>query len=397
MVPHQYFQEEVRKMNDYREDLRKIKVIHILTDSNIGGAGRLLINYLHKFDRNKFDIKVCLPKGGQLIPLVKDEGYQVIELDHGCDKSFEMSSLSEFRRILKDEKPDIVHTHSAFSAKLAAYLSGVKSRIYTRHCAFEMPKRLTSFPGKQINGFINNTLATEIVAVAQAAADNLTETGINPKKITVIINGVEPIRKTSDEEKAELKDKFGISSDDFVAGISARLEHYKGHAYLLGTIHEVVQKHQKVKFIFMGDGSERENLEKKASELGITEKIIFTGFVYDVAPYYNIMDLNLNCSYGTETSSLALSEGMSIGVPAVATTFGGNPYMVTDGINGLLVPEKDSHSMAEAIIKIIGNPALLMKLGVGAYSEYNKKFTAEAMTKQLEDIYEREAYRIGII
>ena len=62
--------------------------------------------------------------------------------------------------------------------------------MYTRHCAYEPPKALTTFPGKQINGFINNTLSTKIIAVAQAAKENLTDTGVSDKKITVIINGV---------------------------------------------------------------------------------------------------------------------------------------------------------------------------------------------------------------
>ena len=374
--------------------MNKIKILHVLTDTNIGGAGTLLVNYLHCFNKEKYDISVCLPNTSALIPLVEAEGYRVIPLEHGHDKSFEMSALSEYTKIFRREKPHIVHTHSAFSAKLAAFLAGVKSRIYTRHCAFEMPKKLTTFPGKQINGFINNTLATQIVAVATAAKDNLTETGVSEKKITVIINGVMPVRKATEAEKTALREKLGIKEDAFVCGIPARLEHYKGHAYLLDTMAEVTKAHPEAVCIFMGEGSAEAELREKAAALGISDKIIFAGFVRDLAPYYAIMDLNLNCSYGTETSSLALSEGMSLSVPAIATTFGGNPYMITDGVNGLLVPVKDSHAMAEAIVKLIEDRELLAKLGEGARAEYEKKFTAEAMTRQLEAIYDAEAERI---
>ncbi|MEE0969962.1 MAG: glycosyltransferase family 4 protein [Clostridia bacterium] len=374
--------------------MKKIKILHVLTDTNIGGAGTLLINYLHCFNKDKYDISVCLPSGAALAPLVEAEGYRVISLEHGRDKSFECSAISEFHKLFKREKPDIVHTHSAFSAKLAAYLAGVKSRIYTRHCVFDMPKRLTSFPGKQINGFINNTLATRIVAVAEAARDNLIETGVDDKKITVIINGVMPVRRTSDEEKKELKKHLGISDTSFVAGIPARLEHYKGHSYLIEAVREIKEKYPNIVFLLMGEGSEEKRLKDMAVSLGVSDKIIFTGFVDDLAPYYNIMDLNLNCSYGTETSSLSLSEGMSLGIPAIATTFGGNPYMITEGVNGLLVLPKDSHAMAEAILKLLSDRELLKKLGEGAAEEYKKKFTAEAMTRQLEGIYDAEAKRI---
>ena len=367
-----------------------MKVLNIITDTNIGGAGRLLINYLHCFDRTKFDIKVVLPVGAELKPLVEAEGYEVIETENGRDKSFDRKAVGELIRIIKAEKPDIVHTHSSFSGKLAAYLCHVRRRFYTRHCAFEMPRHLTTFPGKQINGFINNTLATDIVAVAQAAADNLTETGVDPKKITVIINGVEPMRRTTEAEQAALKQSLRIAPTDFVCGISARLESYKGHMYLLDTVKQVTDIHSDTVFLIIGGGSEEDNLKKRAAELGITESVRFTGFVPDVAPYYNIMDLNLNCSYGTETSSLALSEGMSLGIPAVVTSFGGNPYMVTNGVNGFVVPEKDSAAMTEAILRIIGNPTLLKQLGEGALREYQEKFTAAAMTRQLESLYLEE-------
>lgn len=76
--------------------MKKIKVLHVLTDTNIGGAGTVLINHLTCFDREKYDISVCLPEGSALTPRVEAEGYRVIPLKHGHDKSFEMSAVSEF-------------------------------------------------------------------------------------------------------------------------------------------------------------------------------------------------------------------------------------------------------------------------------------------------------------
>ncbi len=368
---------------------KRIKVLNILSDTNVGGAGRLLVNYLCHFDREKFDVGVVLPKDSALKPYVEEVGYSVIEMEHGRDKSLDLHAVGELCRIIRTEKPDIVHTHSAFSGKLAAFLCGVKKRFYTRHSAFPQPRRLTTFPGRQISGFINNTLSTDIVAVAKAAMDNLTETGVDPKKITVIINGVDEVRRTSSEEQAELKRSLGIGDSTFVCGISARLEEYKGHSYLLPTIKEVADAHPDVVCLIIGGGTCEEALKQQAAELGITKNVIFTGFVGDVAPYYNIMDLNLNCSIGTETSSLALSEGMSLSIPAIATTYGGNPYMITDGTNGFLVPERDSHAMAERILQIIRDPNLHRTLSLGARQMYEEKFTAEKMTRQLEALYEK--------
>ena len=370
-----------------------IKILNVLTDTNIGGAGRLLVNYLHNFDRSRFDSAVVLPRDSRLIPAVRAEGYEVIETEYGRDKSWERRAVKELRGIIREWKPDIVHTHSSLSARVAAWECGVGARFYTRHCAFEPSKRLTTFPGKQLNGLMNRVLSTDIVAVADAAKKNLTDTGVPEKMITVIINGVEPLRQTSPEENGALRDGLGIGREDFVCGIVARLEDYKGHSYLLESAKTVLAARPGTVFLIVGEGSERERLEKQASALGIAGSVIFTGFSDDVAPYYGIMDLNLNCSWGTETSSLALSEGMSVGVPAVATTYGGNPYMITDMVNGLLVPEKDSPAMADAILRLMDDRALLRKLSDGAREQYRTKFTARAMTEQLEALYEKAAAR----
>ncbi len=370
-----------------------IKVIHVISDTNIGGAGTLLINYLKNFDREKFDIKVALPKDSALIPRIRAVGYEVIETEGGRDKSFDIGAIGEFVKIFRRERPDIVHTHSSFSAKLAALLSGVKSRIYTRHCVFDMPWYLTHFPGKQINGFVNNSLATKIVAVAEAAKDNLTETGVSAKKITVIINGVDAIKPMSEDEKLAFRHSIGLDGDDFVCLISARLEAVKGHKYFLDAAAIVAAEDERAKFIIMGAGSCEEELHAQAESLGIADKVIFTGFVSDITPYVNIMDLNINCSYGTETSSLALSEGMSVGKPAVATLYGGNPYMVADGENGLLVPIKDAVLLADAVSKIKNDPELYARMSENAYKRYKEKFTAAAMTRQMERLYEEDVKR----
>lgn len=364
-----------------------IKVLQILTDTNIGGAGRLLINYLKNFDRSQFEMAVVLPKGAQLKPLVQAEGYPVIETETGRDKSFETAAVGELRRIIREYQPDIVHCHSSFSGKLAAFLCRVPGRFYTRHCSFPQPKRLTTFPGKQINGWINGTLSTHIVAVSDAAAADLLVTGVKPKKITVIMNGVEPMPASTAAEKAEIRRSLGIGAEDFVCGISARLEVYKGHTYLLQAAALLKETHPSMKFLILGGGSEEAALRREAENLGIADAVRFTGFVEQVAPYLNIMNLNINCSIGTETASLALSEGMSLGIPAVVSDFGGNPYMITDDLNGYVVPQKDPAALASGIRRIAEDPDLYGKLSAGAREVYEQRFTAAVMTRKMEELY----------
>lgn len=372
-----------------------IRVLHFISDANIGGAGRLLIHCLKNFDSSLFSVAVVVPRGSALVPLIHETGKRVIECDFGKDKSHEKGALAAYKKIIREEKPHIVHTHSAFDAKLAAFLCGVKSRIYTRHSVFDPPKKLTTFPGKQIAGLVNNTLATHIIAVADAAADNLTATGVRPDKITVILNGVEPLRRTSAEDNRTLRTSLGFAESDFIAGISARFEPYKGHSYLIETAKRVCAENPSVKFLLMGQGSTYDETVRAVEEAGLQDAVRFTGFVSDVVPYYNILDLSLNCSWGTEATSLALIEGMSLSLPAVVTRFGGNPGVIKDGVNGLLTPTKDAGAMADAILTLAADRSLYNRLSDGAERIYKEKFTAAAMTRQIEAVYKEEAERCG--
>ncbi len=371
-----------------------IKVLNVITDTNIGGAGRILVHYLKSFDREKFDVYVAVPEGSLLIPEIKAAGYDVIETRYGKDESFELPAVRELYGIIKRLSPDIVHTHSSLSARIAAYLAGVKSRIYTRHCAYDLPRSATSFPKKQISGLINNTLSTKIVAVAPAAAKNLTDTGVDPDKITVIMNGVEPVRTATDGEISEIREKYGLSETDFVCSICARLEDVKGHEYLIKAAKIIAEETKDIKFLIVGTGSIEDKLRALVDELGVGDTVKLTGFMSDTAPVLGASNIALNCSWGTEASSLAIAEAMSLGIPTVASDFGGNPSVIADGVNGILYEKKNEKALADAVLRVWRDKELYLALCEGAKRVFGEKFTSGVMTKKLEELYLEEAERI---
>ena len=155
----------------------KIKIIEASSDTNIGGAGKCLLTLLENFDYNKFDVKVVLPKNSLLKPHIDKMGIQVIEADGIADKSLDMFAVKTLKTIFRHEKPDIVHTHASMSARIAARAAGAKV-VYTRHSVFPPPRKISRGIGKAVNGMINNYYADAIIAVAEAAKENLTDTGV---------------------------------------------------------------------------------------------------------------------------------------------------------------------------------------------------------------------------
>ena len=304
--------------------MKKIKVIEVSSDTNIGGAGKCLLTLLENFDYNTFDVKVVLPKNSLLKPHIDKMNIPVIEVDGIADKSLDFAAVKKLRMIFKRERPDIVHTHASMSARIAAKQAGAKV-VYTRHSVFEPSKKISRGIGKVINGMINNHYADSIIAVAEAAKDNLTDTGVKESKIKVILNGVDGLTPVSTDEKRIIKERFNLPDGYKAVSIVARLEDIKGHDYFIEAADRLLQKGIKARFYIAGTGSYEKHLKEKVKSMNRQEQIIFTGFISDVDKLMSITDVQANASFGTEATSLALLEGMSLGIPAVVSDFGGNP------------------------------------------------------------------------
>ena len=262
-----------------------IKVLNIISDSNIGGAGKCVITFCKNYDKSKYDVSVVVPSESKLIPELQKIGINIIEVDGLKDKSLDLKAFFKLRKIIKEQKPDIVHTHASSIARLAArFVKGTRI-IYTRHSVFPVSEKIKHGIGRFIYKNSNEFLADRIIAVAEAAKENLTDGGIDENLIDVVLNGVDKISETSNEEKDSLKKKYGIKQDEKVIGILARLEKVKGHEFFIDMAKEVLDAGIKAKFLILGTGSEEDNLKQKVKELKLGDSIIFTGFIQNVKDF----------------------------------------------------------------------------------------------------------------
>lgn len=364
-----------------------IKVMHCISDTNFGGAGRVLLNYLMYFDASSFDVTVVVPRGSKLLEYFEKDKYRIVEFDGLYDRSYNKDDVKSLVTLISKYQPDIVHSHGALSARIAAKKCR-KKIVYTRHSVFDLPKWQTSWYGKILLGSINGYYADRIVAVSPAAKDLLVSSGTKPDIIDVIFNGVEKVEKVSKTKSDQFREKYGIDSNDFVFTIMARLEAVKGHKTIIEAAH--VLKKQGIsgfKIIIAGTGGIEDELKTLVGSLNLEDVIIFAGFVTDIPTLLSITDVQLNASYGTEATSMALLEGFSIGVPAIVSDFGGNPYVVSDEDNGLLFPKHDALALSKAILRMKQDGDLYQKTAKGAIDIFEEKFTAQKMTENMQDVY----------
>lgn len=363
-----------------------IKILNIISDSNIGGAGRCVLTFLKYFDRTQFASEVVVPRGSLLIPEINKLGIKTIEADSIAEKSLSREGIRELKKIIRTSGCDIVHTHGNMSGRIAGRQCG-KKVVYTRHSVFPVSPRISKGIGKKINGMVNMHYADDIIAVAEAAKQNLTDSGIDPKRVRVILNGVEPQKRASAETVAGLKSQYGIQDGDFTVGIMARIEEVKGHIYLIEAAEKIVSLGRKIKVLIIGTGALEQSLRKTVAEKGLEDTVLFTGFIKNVNEVLSILDVQANASFGTEATSLSLLEGMSLGIPAVVSNYGGNPGVITHGENGYIFKLKDSGNMAEYIIKLMNEPETYQYMQKKSVEIFNSKFTARIYAKNIENVY----------
>lgn len=364
-----------------------IRVLNVISDTNIGGAGRVILNYLRYSDRGRFETWVALPRGSLLKPPLEEAGAKVREVEGMADRSYHREDVKRLREVIKELRPDIVHTHGCLSGRIAAKREKVPA-VYSRHSAFPVPARLKYPPGRWVNKFVNEHYAHRIIAVSPATRDNLTEGGISPGKITVVMNGAAPVPRTSPEERAALRQELSIPEGNTVFGILARLEDYKGHLYLVEAARLLKERgREDFTVLIAGTGPFEGELAQAVREAGVKDRVKLLGFRSDVPALLNILDVQLNCSYGTEATSMALLEGMSLGLPTIASDYGGNPYVIENGKTGLLFPSRDATALADAMERLMDRPQERLELGERARGVYQERFTGEVFARNTENIY----------
>ena len=364
-----------------------IRVLNIISDTNIGGAGRVILNYLNYTDRTQFETLVAVPRGSLLKAPLEKAGARVYQVEGMADRSYHKDDVKLLMALIREVKPDLIHTHGSFSGRIAARRCHVPV-VYSRHSAFPVPAKLRYPPGRWVNKLVNEHYADRIIAVSPATRDNLTDGGISPKKITVVMNGVAPVERISPEERAAVRGELNIPQGCVVFGILARIEDYKGHLYLVEAARLLKERGvRNFRVLIAGTGAFEGRVAQAVQQTQTDDVVTMLGFRSDVARLLGAIDVQLNASYGTEATSLALLEGMSLGLPTVASDYGGNPWVIRDGEEGLLFPSRDAAALAGAMERLIRDGELRAAMGRRALERYQREFTGEVFARNTEKIY----------
>ena len=360
-----------------------VAILYLITDLDVGGAERVLLETVRRLDRSCFHPSVCsLAPAGALAEEFAGLGVPVFDL--GLRGFHDLARASgALLHLLRRQRFDVLHSHLFHAnvlGRLTAWRAGVPVVVSTIHVA--EPRRWHLVLERW-----TAPLATQLVAVSAGVRAHMVERArLRAERILVIPNGVDVSRFSL--ARGEFRRREGIPAGCTLITTIGRLDTQKGFPYLLEAAREVALRHPDVCFLVVGEGPRRRDLVSLRDRLGLKERVRFLGFRTDVPQILADSDLFVLPSLW-EGFPIALLEAMAAGLPVVATDVPGVAEVVTDGETGLVVPRKDVGALAEALCRLLDDADLRRWLARAGQRKVEREFGWEKVVAATMSLYER--------
>jgi glycosyltransferase involved in cell wall biosynthesis len=372
--------------------MKKIKIIHIITGLNTGGAEIMLYKLLCKIDNKKFDnIVVSMTATGNIEEKIKSLGVRVeiLGMKKGFRGFFSYSGLLKFKTIVKEYKPDIIQSWM-YHADLFGLIIGKLYKIpviWNIRCS----NMELSFSTKVVVKLCSllSKLPEAVIVNSNSGKEYHEKIGYSPKKLEIIQNGFD-IGKCRPNESAKLliSKELKIRVDSILIGMIARFDPMKDHKNFLEAFSLISKKYDNVYGILAGDGIDNKNQELNniINKLNIGDKIYMLGRREDVNILLSGIDiLSSSSSYG-EGFSNAIGEAMACEIPCVVTDVGDSALIV--GETGIVVPPRNYELLAEGLLKMIELGEKRKELGIMARKRVINNWSIDKIVKKYENLYE---------
>lgn len=358
------------------------RVVHIIDRLPPDGAERLLCELL-QYRSNRFDYSVlCLVEGGEFEQIIRDMGVPIVILGKKPGVDFRM--LWRLWRWLRTARPQVVHTH-LFTAdtwgRLAARLALVPQVYSTVHS-------VNTWQGR-VHKLVDRVLAlvsTRLIACTGLVAEKLINSdGVASDKVITLANAVD-LNRFRNVKPVDLQRTFSFESGVPVIAVLGRLEPVKGQAFLIRCLSVLRDSGVEANCLIIGDGPDRTSLEEQVGELGLGGRVAFAGFRRDVPELLAAIDI-LAIPSQWEGLPMALLEAMALSRCVVAHSVGGIPDVMTNDIDGVLVPAGNVALMKGALQRAVEDGTLRKRLGEAAGQRIKQHYSAEVLSAAYEEIY----------
>ncbi len=311
-----------------------------------------------------------LEQAGVRLVTVESEGWLPFKLARRMSEVFEA------------EKADIIHSHDYKSdlAMLLAKTAGAV-RMNTVHgwCSRDAKERFYEWLNVQCCKRMD-----AVVVFCEDYKQRVTRRGVPERLVHVVPVGFDPA--VVPREGIDFRKEWGIADGAVVVAQLGRLSKEKHPEVFVQVARNLSQRFPQARFVLVGDGEMREELEQRVKSLDKSNVVIFAGYVSAMADVLDAIDIAVNCS-STEAIPRTLLEAGSAGRPVVATAVGGVPDAIADGKTGILAPPGDVEAIKAAVARLVEDAALRSRMGIAAQEHVHTVFGVEACSQRLIEAY----------
>jgi glycosyltransferase involved in cell wall biosynthesis len=380
-----------------------MRVTHVITRLIAGGAQENTISSVLGL-RRKPGVQVRLlagpaePGQGSLEPLVKTVPGLLVQVPSLVRPVSPWQDMLAYRALLRDfreDQPDLVHTHSGKAGvlgRLAAARAGVRVIVHTIHGPsfgpFQGALANTAFRAAERRA---GRVTDHFVVVAHAMTRQYLAAGIGQAQhYTCVRSGfnLKPYEAATNDP--ELRRELGLALSDIVVGVVGRLFPLKGHDDLLRMAPQLIEAVPHLRFLLVGEGPLRPQLETQITALGLRGKVLLAGAVdaEHMARYFGIMDVLAHLSR-REGLPRAVAQALAAGVPVVAYACDGTPEVCRNDETGFTVTVGDLATFAQRLRQLATDPALRQRFGTAGRALIHREFPEQTMVDQLHELYQR--------
>jgi glycosyltransferase involved in cell wall biosynthesis len=321
---------------------------------------------------------------------------RIDELRRDISAVHDAAAVLRLARLIRRERPEILHTHTAKAGavgRLAALLAGPARPPIVVH----------TFHGHVLRGYFDPLrtagfrllerwlarVSTALVAVSPQVRDDLVALGVAPREKFAVVRlgiGVEGRVRAEQDGRAETRRLLGIPPERFVVGWIGRMTGVKRTGDVLLAFKQLRQDGVDASLCLVGDGPDRERLERRAHELGIMRDTLFLGYQEDVGRFHTAFDAFFLPSTNEGTPVTAI-EALAAGTPVVATRVGGVPDVVRDGEDGFLVEAGAIGELAERLERLAADPELRERMGAAGRERVQPRYAVERLIDDVDRLY----------
>jgi glycosyltransferase involved in cell wall biosynthesis len=338
-------------------DTSAIRVLHIDSEKSWRGGQQQAAYLLERMHAKGYDTAMACRHGSAMARYCREKNLPVFPLAMKGEIDF----VAGYRigALCRKKGFNILHLHSSH-----ALATGLWASLFNPGLRLIAVRRV-DFPIKK-NRFSRFKYTTakldKIVCISEAIRKVLLRDGIPPDRLRTIHSGVDLNKFDGVLPPADFRRSLGIPDDHLLVGTVAAIAGHKDYPNLLQAAKTVIEQRENVSFCAVGDGPDENEVLALKDRLGLGDRFVFTGFRKDVGHFLKSFDVFVLASY-LEGLGTSILDAQGVGLPVVACETGGIPEVVKDGVNGLLVPPRDSEALARAILALVDDKDLRRACG----------------------------------